>query len=114
MAKRFQKGSVKKIKRPAGLMWVGQWWEDGHRRNRVLGLVSKMTKTEAQGTLAEILQPINVAKVRVTGQIAFGDFVRDIVFPFCRRKWKLSTKSTTEDRIRFHLIEPLEKQPIGS
>src|SRR6266850_2121406 len=29
MPKRFQKGSVKKIRRQVGLMWVGQWWEDG-------------------------------------------------------------------------------------
>ncbi len=114
MAKRFQKGSVKRIRRPAGLMWVGQWWEEGHRRNRVLGLVSKMTKSEAQTALAEILEPINATKARITGQMEFGDFVRNIVFPFCRRKWKKSTKATTEDRIRFHLIEPLDKRAVGS
>jgi integrase len=113
MPKRFQKGSVKKIRRPAGWMWVGQWWEDGHRRNRVLGLVSEMTKTEALSKLAEILQPINAAKAPIA-EMSFGDFVRNVVFPFCRRKWKQSTRCTTEDRIRFHLIEPLEKRPIVS
>ena len=94
-------------------MWVGQWWENGHRRNRVLGLVSEMSKTDAQGKLAEILQPINAAKVPIA-EMSFGNFVRNVVFPFCRRKWKQSTRCTTEDRIRFHLMEPLEKRPIVS
>src|SRR2546426_5957714 len=114
MPKRFQKGSVKKIRRPAGWMWVGQWWDDGHRRNKVLGLVSKMTKTEAQTDLAEILRPINASKIPVTERTPFGDFVKNTVFPFCRRKWKASTRGTTEDRIRFHLIEPLDERPIVS
>jgi integrase len=114
MPKRFQKGNVKKIHRPAGWMWVGQWWEDGHRRNRKLGLVSKMTKTQAEVKLAEILGPINAAKAPVTEETSFGDFVRNKVFRFLRRKWKASTRGTTEDRIRFHLIEPFEKRTIGS
>ena len=50
----------------------------------------------------------------MTDRTPFGDFVKTIVFPFCRRKWKASTRGTTEDRIRFHLIEPLNDRPIGS
>jgi hypothetical protein len=61
MPKRFQEGSVKKIKRPGGLMWVGQYWENGHRRNKALGLLAQMTNSEAQTTLAEMLRPINAA-----------------------------------------------------
>src|SRR6266850_5871474 len=114
MPKRFQKGGVKKIRRPAGWMWVGQWWENGHRRNRVLALVSEKSKTQAQSDLAKILEPINAAKAPINEMSPFGDFVRNIVFPFCRRKWKQSTRCTTEDRIRFHLVDPLEKRPIGS
>jgi hypothetical protein len=26
---------------------VAQWWEDGHRRERALGRISKMTKAQA-------------------------------------------------------------------
>jgi hypothetical protein len=114
MPKRFQKGSVKKIKRPAGWMWVGQYWENGHRRNKVLGLVAQMTKSEAQTALADILRPINAAKNPVSVRTPFGDFVKDFVFPFCRRRWKQSTCGTTEDRIRFHLIGHWNERPIGS
>ena len=52
MRKRFQKGSVKKVKGK----WIGQWWEDGHRRNQVLGRTSEMTKATAQSKIAEMSQ----------------------------------------------------------
>ena len=52
MRKRFQKGSVKKVKGK----WIGQWWEDGHRRNQVLGRTSEMTKAAAQSKIAEIVR----------------------------------------------------------
>jgi integrase len=114
MPKRFQKGNVRKIKRPAGSMWVGQYWESGHRRCKLLGLVSKMTKGEAEAALADVLRPINAAKSPVTERTKFGDFVKNVVFPFCRRKWKQSTCGTTEDRIRLYLIKTWNDRPIGS
>ena len=58
--------------------------------------------------------PSNAAKEPVTEMSLFGYFVRSVVFPFCRRKWKKSTRCTTEDRIPFYLTGPLEKRPIGS
>jgi integrase len=44
-----------------------------------------------------------------------GDWIRDTFLPFIRRKWKLSTASTSGDRIRKHIIADLgalELQPI--
>ena len=54
MRKRYQKGGIKKV----GPSWVAQWWEDGHRRNKTVGRVSEMTKSEAQSELSEILTPL--------------------------------------------------------
>jgi integrase len=73
-----------------------------------------MTKAEAQNALAEILRPINATKNPISERTQFGDFAKNIVLPFCRRKWKKSTCGTTEDRIRFHLIETWNDRQIGS
>jgi integrase len=50
----------------------------------------------------------------VSERTTFGDFVKNLVFPFCRRRWKQSTCGTTEDRIRFHLIGHWNDRLIGS
>ena len=55
MRRGYQKGSLK-IHRAN---WVGQWWENGHRRNRVLGPVAKMTKSKARSELAAIVLSVN-------------------------------------------------------
>ncbi|HYL97431.1 MAG TPA: tyrosine-type recombinase/integrase [Blastocatellia bacterium] len=109
MRKRFQKGSLRKVDRS----WIVQWREDGHRRKRTLGLVSQMTKTQAQGELATILSPIN-DREKLTSKSSFGDFVRDSYLPFYRRKWKASTAITNEDRISNHLVSGLEHQSVES
>jgi integrase len=114
MPKRFQQGSIKKRKLAGGTIWVGQYREGGTRRNVKLGMVSKMTKDDAKRKLAEILQPINSTKEQISPSMVFGDFIRDRYFPFARGKWKASTRSTTQDRIRFHIIEEFDKQQIGS
>ena len=57
--KRFQKGSLQKRKHGKKSVWVAFWWEDGSRRSSVLGTCSKMTQSEAESALADILRPIN-------------------------------------------------------
>ena len=42
MRKRFQKGSIKKVNG----VWIGQWWEDGHRRNPTLGRVAQVVRSQ--------------------------------------------------------------------
>ena len=44
MRKRHQKGSLK-IRNGN---WIAQWWDEGHRRNKVLGKIRKMTQSEAE------------------------------------------------------------------
>ena len=36
--------------------------------------------------------------------VTFGDFLEGVALPFYRSKWKRSTASTTESRIRHHLL----------
>ena len=55
MRKRFQKGSLQKVR--GG--WVARWRQDGERKARMLGRVSQMTKAQAQSELAAVLAPIN-------------------------------------------------------
>ena len=46
-----------------------------------------------------------------TDYIKWGEFVNSTYLPFYRRKWKLSTRTTNEDRLRAHLT-PLFRRPI--
>ncbi len=101
MPKRFQKGNVRKIHGS----WIGRYYdEDGVRQSVTLGRVSEMSKSEAREKLAEILRPINAGTRATNSKYTFRDFVRNVFFPRKRRKWKLSTRMTTEDRIETHLV----------
>jgi len=73
-----------------------------------------MTKAEAMAVLDKIVAPLNARQEPATGTIQFGAFVRDVYFPFCRRKWKRSTRMTTEDRINHHLIAQMENSELRS
>jgi len=110
MRKRYQKGSLKKVKGT----WIAQWWEDGHRRNKSLGRVSKMTKAEAQEALAGIIGPVNGRMQIPAGPVNFEDFLNKTYLPFYLRRWKASTASTTTDRIRYHLTSELESKKLES
>jgi len=108
MGKRYQIGNVFKVHGS----WLGRWRENGKRRVQKLGRVSEMTKSQAKEKLAEILRPIN-ASADVNPNWTFGDFVEDVYFPFYRRKWKRSTKMTTQDRIEFHLVGEFKKRRLS-
>ena len=70
MRRRFQNGNLFK----RGKKWVAQWWEDGHRRKRTLGLISKITKTDAQAELSGILAVLaSRAGSFITGQTFIVD-----------------------------------------
>ena len=102
--KRFMKGSVRPRKHGAAKVWVAQWWEDGHRRSKVLGRCSEITKGQAEVALNEIITPLN----RHAGQkhlevFTFGKYLEDVFLPAYRKKWKESTRMTTEERMLFHL-----------
>jgi hypothetical protein len=46
--------------------WVGQWWESGHRRNRALGPVSSLTKSDARKKLNGILSDLTQSGDAIT------------------------------------------------
>ncbi len=108
--RRRQKGSLKKV----GNSWVAKFWEAGTRRTKTLGKVSRMSKTQAENELEEILTPINRGKATPSQRITFGEFVMQVQLPFYRRKWKDSTRGTNEARFRFHLIAEFSKRSLTS
>ncbi|MBM3740732.1 MAG: hypothetical protein FJW39_33715 [Acidobacteria bacterium] len=106
--KRFQRGSVKPRKRNGKNYWYAQWREEGLPKSKELGLVSKMTRIEAEQVLAEILEPVNLQAGRPGGvAMTFERFVELIYLPVYREKWKASTGMTEENRVTVHLVGAL-------
>src|SRR5262245_13718053 len=106
--RRFQRGSLQKRKSGGCWHWIAFWWEDRRRRGHTLGPCSSMSRPEALAEMAKLLRPVNAhAGEPITRVWTVGDWIRDTFLPFSRRKWKLSTASTTGDRIRKHLIADL-------
>jgi integrase len=102
--KRFQKGSIRPRKHGKHKMWVAQWWEGGKKKSKVLGRFSDMPKSEAESHMAQILKPMNEdAGHRQVPVYTFGAYLEEVFLPLCRRKWKESTRMTTEARMVFHL-----------
>jgi integrase len=62
-----------------------------------------MTRAEALAALDAVVTPINARQDGPSNRWAFGDFARQVYFPFYRRKWKGSTAATNEDRVKHHL-----------
>jgi integrase len=110
MRRRHQKGSLRKVDGK----WVAQWREDGHRRKRTLGSVSSVPKAQARGELDAILSPINSRAYGPSPTRKWGEFVTNTYLPFYRRKWKQSSASTNEDRLRVHLEPIYGERTLGS
>jgi integrase len=74
-----------------------------------------MSRPEALAEMARVLQPINDRAGEPIHRVwKVGDWIRDAFLPFIRRKWKLSTASTSGDRIRRHLIADFESVELQS
>jgi integrase len=120
MRKRYQNGSVSKSK--DGRYWVGQWRDDnatGKRvnRSRILGKVSRMTKTEARKLVADIVKPINdraTAEAHVRGDIKVKKFVEDVYFPFYSRKWRRLTLESRTASIMHHVVGDFGNRQLAS
>ena len=113
--KRFQKGSLKERKHGRHKVWVAQWWQDGGRRSKVLGRCSKITKAQAEILMSSIVTPVNNGTGRQTSQVAlFGAYIKEVYLPLCRRKWKESTRMTTEPVINNHIRPAFENWLISS
>src|SRR5262245_53291266 len=109
--KRFQKGSVRPRKHGRQKVWVGQWWEHGERKSKVLGRCAEMPKSEAEARLAVVLKPFNQAAGQSQKPIyTFAVYLEEVFLPVMRRKWKESTRVTTEPRMLQHLKPVLGQQ----
>jgi integrase len=65
--------------------------------------------------MAKALEPVNVhAGEPVPRAWTVGRWIREAFLPFIRRKWKLSTASTSGDRIRKHLISDFDSVELAS
>jgi integrase len=107
----FQKPKIRNV----GGYWIAQFRDlDGTKRRTSLGPVSKVKKYDAEAKLAKILEPINTRLAEPSPNYTFGQFIHQIYLPFYRRKWKPSTASSNEDRLRFHLTGPFEDRPLSS
>ena len=106
--KRYQKGSVRPRKHGRQKVWVAQWWDQGQKKSKVLGRFVDMPKSEAEARLAVILKPLNAdAGQSQTPIYTFGVYLQEIFLPGVRRKWKESTRVTTEPRMTYHLLPAL-------
>lgn len=108
--KRYMKGSLRQRKHGRHRVWLAQWWEEGSRRTKVLGKCSEVTKGQAEAMLASILQPLNqTAGMKQVRPFTFKEFVEEVYLPVCRRKWKESTRTTSENTIRLHLVNEFDQ-----
>jgi integrase len=114
MQHRIQRGSLRQRRQGRVLVWFATYWEDGHRRGKTIGKVSELSKTQAQTALDKILSPINERATNNKENITFERFVQQIALPIWSRRWKASTKGTTEDRIQRHLITTLGERELGT
>jgi integrase len=113
--RRYQKGSLRPRKHGKTRVWVGQWWEGGQRRSKVLGKVADMPKSEAEAQLDSIVKPLNEGAGRAPKPVyTFSGYLDDVFLPLCRRKWKESTRMTTEPRMLYHLRPAFGGQALRS
>ena len=91
--------------------WIGHWYSDGKRKSLIVGSVKDMTKGKAREEVAKIVAAQR-AELEIKRHWRFGDFINEIYLPFYRRKWKLSTRGSNENRIEIHLVERFHDRDI--
>jgi hypothetical protein len=113
--RRFQHGSLQKRQSGGCWNWIAFWWESHHRRGQILGPCSTISRSEALAEMAKLVQPVNQHAGEILPRVwTLGDWIRDTFLPFSRRRWKLSTASTTGDRIRKHILTDLGPLEMAS
>jgi len=85
-------------------MWVLLYRDGSTRKYATLGVYSQMSKSEAETKRDELVAEANARNaIAPNPDIKFGEFLEGVALPFLRGKWKKSTRSTTENRIQYHL-----------
>jgi integrase len=108
-SKRYQTGGIKK---QCG-RWIGMWWVDGRRKSRRLGFVKSMSKTQAREAIRVIVDAENATR-RERKTWCFGEFVEQVYFPYCSRKWKGSTRDNNVNRVSVHLVAVFRERELST
>ena len=117
MRKRYQRGSV--TKSADGRYWIGKYRDaDGRQKTKLLGKckgADRITKSDAQERLAEIVRPIN-SGTGPPGSVdpTLEEFVEKDFFPFHRQNWRRLTAESRMDSIRRHILRPLGKRRLST
>jgi integrase len=113
--KRYQEGSLQVRSHGKRKNWVVLYREAGVRKYYTVGLHSRMSKSQAQEKQAEFMKEVNARAAHAPDpNVTFGDFLEGVALPFYRSKWKRSTASTTESRIRHHLLAEFGEEKLTS
>src|SRR5579862_957744 len=114
--KRYQNGSLQVVSTHGKRkMWILQYRDGGSKKYHTIGLYSKLSKSDAQERQAEFMKEVNARTASAPDpHITFGDFLEGVALPFLRSKWKGSTRDTTENRIRHHLLREFGKEKLES
>jgi integrase len=96
-------------------MWILQYRDGGSKKYHTIGLYSKLSKSDAQQAQSEFMKEVNARTASAPDpHITFGDFLEGVALPFLRSKWKGSTRDTTENRIRHHLLAEFGQEKLIS
>jgi integrase len=113
--KRFQKRSIRPRKHGRTKVWVAQWREDGNKRSKVLGPCVAIPKSQAEAMLAQILQPVNAEAGHHQAPVfTFERYVEEVFLPTYRKKWKESTRTTSEPDILRYLVPAFRNRLVSA
>jgi integrase len=114
--KRYQNGSLQVVSTHGKRkMWILQYRDGGSKKYHTIGLYSKLSKSDAQQAQSEFMKEVNARTASAPDpHITFGDFLEGVALPFLRSKWKGSTRDTTENRIRHHLLAEFGQEKLIS
>ena len=95
-------------------MWILQYRDGGSKKYHTIGLYSKLSKSDAQQAQSEFMKEVNSRNASAPDpHITFGDFLEGVALPLLRSKWKGSTRDTTENRIRHHLLGEFGQEKLA-
>jgi integrase len=113
LRRRYQTGSLQLRKHgKRKRVWTLLYYRpDGKRGYHTVGLAAEMTKGDARQAADEFMRGVNEngqrdqqGKSEGTKTLTLGEFVQTAYIPFQSGKWKESTKLTTVQRLKQHII----------
>lgn len=113
----MQHGSLKKFfdKRKRTKIWRFQWREPGFKgpRTRELGRCAEMSRAQARTAADQILERVQGFVPHMhSSTLTLKRFIEDTYLDVKTRKWKASTRITTEQLIEDYIIEPLGSRMV--